>query len=129
MRLAGRVRGLALTHDLIADDDWRGVTLDDLAARQLAPFFGEEGFTRVVCEGPRVLLSPRVHRTWGLPCMNSQPTPSSTGHSLIPAILRFDLQYPRVRAQGRDAPSFGDEAVPGVAGGLGDGVVVGMQPV
>ena len=60
MRLAGRVRGLALTHDLIADDDWRGVTLDDLAARQLAPFFGEEGFTRAVCEGPRVLLSPRA---------------------------------------------------------------------
>ena len=66
MRLAGRVRGLALTHDLIADDDWRGVTLDDLAARQLAPFFGEEGSTRVVCEGPRVLLSPRTAQNMGL---------------------------------------------------------------
>ena len=61
--------------------------------------------------------------------MNSQPTPSSTGHSLIPAILRFDLQYPGVRAQRGDAPGLGNEAVPGVAGGIGDGVIVGEQPV
>ena len=61
-RLAARVQGLAHTHDLIADEDWHGVTLDDLAARQLSPFVEDEG-TRVHYEGPHLVLSPVAHRS------------------------------------------------------------------
>jgi len=64
-RLAARVRGLALTHDLIADENWRGVTLNDLAARQLEPFVGEDP-TRVECEGPPVMLNPVAAQNVGL---------------------------------------------------------------
>ena len=64
-RLAARVQGLAHTHDLIADEDWYGVTLDDLAARQLAPFVEEER-TRVNYAGPRLMLSPVAAQNIGL---------------------------------------------------------------
>jgi len=65
VRLSGRVRGLALTHDLIVDEDWRGVRLCDLAARQLEPFVGEETM-RVQLEGPPLLLSPMAAQNIGL---------------------------------------------------------------
>ena len=65
LRLAARVQGLAHTHDLIADEDWHGVSLDDLAARQLAPFVEEER-TRVHCEGPHLVLSPAAAQNIGL---------------------------------------------------------------
>jgi hypothetical protein len=42
VRLSSRVRGLALSHDLIADEEWKGAALGDLAARQLQPFIGED---------------------------------------------------------------------------------------
>jgi two-component sensor histidine kinase len=56
-RLAARVQALAQTHDLIADEDWQGVTLDDLATRHLAPFVDEE-WKRARCDGPQLVLSP-----------------------------------------------------------------------
>jgi two-component sensor histidine kinase len=65
MRLTARVQGLAFTHDLIADEDWRGVTLDDLAARQLEPFVAEQP-NRVQCEGPTFLLTPVAAQNIGL---------------------------------------------------------------
>ena len=64
-RLAARIQGLAHTHDLIADEDWHGVTLDDLAARQLSPFVEEER-TRVHYEGPHLVLSPVAAQNIGL---------------------------------------------------------------
>jgi two-component sensor histidine kinase len=65
LRLAGRVQGLALTHDLIADEDWRGVTLDDLTARHLAPFVPEQP-VRIQCCGPPLLVSPVAAQNIGL---------------------------------------------------------------
>jgi len=64
IRLAARIHGLALTHDLIVDEEGRGVTVDDLAARQLAPFIGEA--MRIQCEGPRLLLTPVAAQNLGL---------------------------------------------------------------
>jgi two-component sensor histidine kinase len=65
IRLAARMQGLAQTHDLIADEDWHGVTLDDLTARHLAPFVEDEA-TRVHCHGPRLVLSPVAAQNIGL---------------------------------------------------------------
>ena len=56
-RLAGRVQGLARTHDLIADEDWHGVTMHDLTARQLAPFVEAET-RRLHCDGSHLVLKP-----------------------------------------------------------------------
>jgi two-component sensor histidine kinase len=56
MDLAARAQGLAHTHDLIADEDWRGVAADDVA----------EEPERVQCDGPRRLLSPVAAQNIGL---------------------------------------------------------------
>ena len=64
-RLQARVQGLAQTHDLIADENWQGVPLDDLAARQLTPFVEAEE-ARLLCNGPRLVLSPVAAQHLGL---------------------------------------------------------------
>jgi two-component sensor histidine kinase len=65
VRLSSRVRGLALTHDLIADEEWKGAALADLAARQLQPFISEDS-SQVKFEGPSLILSPMAAQNIGL---------------------------------------------------------------
>jgi hypothetical protein len=55
-QLSSRILGLSHTHDLIADENWKGARLDDLAARQLAPFLDVDD-PRIRCDGPLVMLS------------------------------------------------------------------------
>jgi len=62
--LDARVQGLALTHDLIADEDWRGVMMHDLAERQLAPFVKTP--SQVQYAGPDVSLTPVAAQNIGL---------------------------------------------------------------
>ena len=50
--LTGRVQGLAWTHDLIAEEDWRGANLKELASRQI----GEQ--SRVELAGPEITITP-----------------------------------------------------------------------
>jgi len=64
-RLSARIRGLSQTHDLIADEDWKGARLDDLAARQMAPFIDEEQH-RISYSGPPVVLNPVAAQNIGL---------------------------------------------------------------
>lgn len=64
-RLTSRVRGLSFTHDLIADEDWRGAAIDDLASRQLEPFVGEST-DRVKYDGRSVMLTPLAAQNIGL---------------------------------------------------------------
>ena len=63
-RLSARIQGLARTHDLILDDDWRGVTLEELAALQIGPFLAPT--QRLRHTGPRVILAPPAAQTIGL---------------------------------------------------------------
>ena len=63
-RLAARIQGLSLTHDLIADEDWHGVAMFDLAARHLDPFV--EARSRVQYAGSRLLLSPAAAQNIGI---------------------------------------------------------------
>ena len=64
-RLSARIRGLSHTHDLIADEDWKGARLDDLAARQLAPFIDQDPH-RINYSGPPVVLNPVAAQNIGL---------------------------------------------------------------
>ena len=63
-RLSARVQALAHTHDLIADEDWHGVTMADLASRQLDPLVGATD--RLAVDGPRVVLTPVAAQNIGL---------------------------------------------------------------
>jgi two-component sensor histidine kinase len=62
--LSARVQALAQTHDLIADEDWHGVTMADLASRQLEPLVGATD--RLAVNGPRVVLTPIAAQNIGL---------------------------------------------------------------
>jgi two-component sensor histidine kinase len=64
-QLSSRILGLSHTHDLIADENWKGARLDDLAARQLAPFLDVDD-PRIRCDGPLVMLSPAAAQNIGL---------------------------------------------------------------
>ena len=63
-RLSARVQALAHTHDLIANEDWHGVTMDDLVSRQLDPLVGATD--RLSMDGPRVVLTPVAAQNIGL---------------------------------------------------------------
>jgi two-component sensor histidine kinase/integral membrane sensor domain MASE1 len=52
--LDGRLRSMASTHELLSDRRWRGVTLSDLACRELAPY---KLMSNSEVSGPEVMLS------------------------------------------------------------------------
>jgi two-component sensor histidine kinase len=63
--LCARVQGLAYTHDLVAEDDWRGAGLADLAMRQLGPFLDPDT-PRVELVGQPLTLTPVAAQNIGL---------------------------------------------------------------
>ena len=60
--LTSRIQGLAETHDVIAEQEWRGIAMEDLVSRQVLPV----GTTPVSIEGPRVMLSSPAAQNIGL---------------------------------------------------------------
>ena len=58
--LFGRVQGLSRTHDLIAEEDWRGANLEELASRQI----GDQ--PRVGLTGPHVSVTPAAAQHIGM---------------------------------------------------------------
>ena len=63
-RFGERLQALAQSHDILVEREWRGATLNDLIASQLAPF--AEVKTRVAAEGPSVMLTPRAAEKIGI---------------------------------------------------------------
>ena len=64
-QLSSRILGLSHTHDLIADENWKGARLDDLAVRQLAPFLDADRL-RILYDGPLVVITPAAAQNIGL---------------------------------------------------------------
>jgi len=60
---SARLRGLAQSSTLLAREDWRGASLDELLRAQLKPFAGEERFE---LDGPEVILTPKAVQSFGL---------------------------------------------------------------
>jgi PAS domain S-box-containing protein len=63
-RFIQRLRGLAASHDLLVEADWRGARLHDLIRQQLAPF-AEIG-ARLQLDGPSVTLTATAAQTIGM---------------------------------------------------------------
>jgi two-component sensor histidine kinase len=55
-RLSNRIQALAHTHDLIAEEEWRGAKLDELVRRQVTQFVGMES-PRVKLSGPSLMVT------------------------------------------------------------------------
>jgi two-component sensor histidine kinase len=64
-RFGQRLRGLAASHDLLVNQDWRGVPLAHLVREQTAFFTGVDD-ARLEIEGPDVMLAAAVTQTLGL---------------------------------------------------------------
>lgn len=65
MRFAQRLQGLAASHDLLVNENWRGAALMDLIQQQLAPF-AEVGSPRLTLSGPDVRLTTDAAQALGL---------------------------------------------------------------
>jgi PAS domain S-box-containing protein len=63
-RFMARIQSLAHSHDILVKRDWRGSSLNELVASQLAPF--TDVSKRVVTEGPDLLLNPRAVEQIGI---------------------------------------------------------------
>ena len=63
--LTARIAALAYTHDLIADQQWRGAHLDDLVRRQVANFVDPDR-GRFSASGPDLMITPATAQNLGL---------------------------------------------------------------
>ena len=63
-RFGERIQALAQSHDILVEREWRGATLQELVTTQLSPF--AEAKTRVVTDGPNVMLTPRAAEKIGI---------------------------------------------------------------
>jgi two-component sensor histidine kinase len=61
--LTERIQGLAQTHDLMAEEEWRGIATDDLVRSQLAVLHDD---SRVELDGPHIVLSSTAAQHIGL---------------------------------------------------------------
>ncbi len=58
-----RLQSLAALHDLLVSNDWRGASLGEVVASQVAPFAREEQFR---LDGPDLLLKPDVAQLFAM---------------------------------------------------------------
>ena len=61
----GRLIALSEAHNLLSRENWRGLMLEDLIRRELAPF-GAKGVDRISIRGPPVWLPPSAALAFGM---------------------------------------------------------------
>lgn len=64
-RFSARVQSLARAHDLLVNEDWSGVKMDELVRSQVSRFEKLVG-SRIICDGPQVTLGPEATQNLGL---------------------------------------------------------------
>ena len=64
-RFTQRLQGLAHSHDLLIQQNWRGAPIRELIKSHLEPFL-EQDRTRVTLEGPDVIVDPKAAQNIGL---------------------------------------------------------------
>jgi PAS domain S-box-containing protein len=64
-RFSQRLQGMAASHDLLVNQDWRGVDVGALVRAQVRPFADEHG-GRLELAGPNLLLKPEAAQSLGL---------------------------------------------------------------
>ncbi|MFN0219182.1 MAG: PAS domain S-box protein [Hyphomicrobium sp.] len=65
-RFMPRLAALASSHDLLVNEEWSGVRLDELVREQLKPFLGDDGETRLILKGPQLVVTPTTAQALGL---------------------------------------------------------------
>jgi len=56
-KLAGRIRSMAATHELLSGRQWKGISVRELVRRELAPYMATNN---TALDGPELMLSPEA---------------------------------------------------------------------
>jgi PAS domain S-box-containing protein len=97
-----RIRGLASSHDLLVNQDWRGASLENLVRQQLLPFADGDA-DRIEITGPPIVVSPEAAQTIGL-ALHELATNASKYGALSGPAGKLAVQWTLEPANG--APRF-----------------------
>jgi len=80
----GRLQSLSHCHDLLVQHNWHGARIQDVIARQLAPFV-EENSDAVRLSGPNIVLEPKAAEQFSLAFHELGTNAAKHGSLTIPA--------------------------------------------
>ncbi len=83
-RFASRISSLARSHDLLVNQNWKGIAISDLVSTQLAPFVDVAG-ARLTMDGPSLVLEPDAAQTIGMALHELATNASKYGAFSVPA--------------------------------------------
>ena len=90
-RFTQRLQGLAHSHDLLIQQNWRGAPIRDLIKSHLAPFV-EQDRSRVTLKGPDVIVDPKAAQNLGL-ALHELATNASKYGALSGAAGHVDITW------------------------------------
>jgi PAS domain S-box-containing protein len=64
-QFSARLQALARSHDLLVQEEWHGVSLNELVRSQLAPYY-DHSTSQITLNGPTVMLRPEAAQSLGL---------------------------------------------------------------
>ena len=98
---SNRLRALAEAHNVLANSEWRGADLRELAARQLAAYAKADG-KAVILEGPAVSIPPDIANPLALVLHELATNALKYGALSSPAgVLRLEWGFVQGRRAGR----------------------------
>jgi len=95
-RFTQRLQGLAHSHDLLIQQNWRGASIRALIRSHLEPFM-EDDQTRVSLEGPEVFVDPKAAQNIGL-ALHELATNASKYGALTGTVGRVTISWNQTTA-------------------------------
>lgn len=102
IRFSQRLQGMAASHDLLVNEDWRGVDVATLVRAQLRPFADERG-GRLELMGPSLLLKPEAAQSLGMALHELATNATKYGALSVPH-GKVDISWQTTRTD--DSPKF-----------------------